>query len=76
MSREESFQSPPPKRSASLTRQIARFEERKRDISFHLSYVFFLIDNNLNDLARVQINTLKNEYPDNEYLKKMEESIK
>ena len=59
-----------------LTNEINLFEKRKKDISFHLSYVFFLIDNNLNDLARAQIQTLKNEYPDNEYLKKMEESIK
>lgn len=59
-----------------LTQQIAGFEQRKNDMSFHLSYVFFLIENNLNDLARIQINTLKNRYPDNEYLKKMEESIK
>ncbi len=59
-----------------LQKQIAQFEERKKDMSFHLSYVFFLIDNNLNDLARTEVKVLKNEYPDNEYLKKMEESIK
>ncbi len=59
-----------------ISRQIARYEESKKDISFHLSYVFFLIDNNLNDLARVQVKALKGQYPDNEYLKKMEEGIR
>lgn len=70
------FSIPSAEEVSELTRQIARFEESKSDISFHLSYVFFLIDNNLNDLARVQIKALKSEYPDNECLKKMEESIK
>lgn len=59
-----------------LTREINLYEKRKSDISFRLSYVFFLIDMNLNDLARAEIQALKNEYPDNEHLKKMEESIK
>ena len=70
------FSIPSAEEVSELTRQIARFEESKRDISFHLSYVFFLIDNNLNDLARVEVRALKSAYPDNEYLKKMEESIK
>lgn len=70
------FSIPSAEEARELSRQIARYEESKKDISFHLSYVFFLIDNNLNDLARVQVKALKSEYPDNEYLKKMEESIK
>lgn len=70
------FSIPSPEEARELNKQIAQFEERKKDISFHLSYLFFLIDNNLNDRARVEIKALKNEYPDNENLKKMEESIK
>jgi co-chaperonin GroES (HSP10) len=70
------FSLPSAEEARDITRQIALYEQGKNDISLHLSYVFFLIDNNLNDLARVQIKTLKHEYPDNEYLKKMEESIK
>lgn len=70
------FSIPAADEARELSRQIALYEGSKNDISYYLSYVFFLIDNNLNDLARVQIKALKTEYPDNEYLKKMEESIK
>ncbi len=57
-------------------RKIAAFKERKEDLSFRLSYVFFLVDNNLSDLARAEIKTLKADFPENEHLKKMEESIR
>lgn len=59
-----------------IGRKIASFKERKEDLSFRLSYVFFLIDNNLNDLARAEVRALKADLPDNEYLKKMEDSIR
>jgi hypothetical protein len=38
--------------------------------------VFFLVDNNLNDMARAEIKTLKADFPDNENLRKMEEGIR
>ncbi len=59
-----------------IGRKIASFEERRQDLSFRLSYVFFLVDNNLNDLARAEVKALKTDFPDNEYLKKMEDSIR
>jgi len=57
-------------------RKMAAFKEHKEDLSFRLSCVFFLVDNNLNDLARAEIKTLKADFPENEHLKKMEESIR
>lgn len=59
-----------------IGRKIASFKERREDLSFRLSYVFFLVDNNLNDLARAEVRALKTDFPDNEYLKKMEDSIR
>jgi hypothetical protein len=40
-----------------------------RDLAKRLSYVFFLIDNDLKDLARKEIEELRKEFPDNYYLK-------
>lgn len=70
------FSLPPEAETRDLQKRIAAFEERRDDLSFRLSYVFFLVDNNLNDLAKVQVRALKADFPDNEYLKKMEESIR
>ncbi|HNT44771.1 MAG TPA: hypothetical protein PKN85_09920 [Syntrophorhabdaceae bacterium] len=70
------FSLPSEAEAEELGRKIAAFKERKEDLSFRLSYVFFLVDNNLNDLARAEIKTLKADFPENEHLKKMEESIR
>lgn len=70
------FSLPSQAEAEDIGKKIAAFEERKQDLSFRLSYVFFLVDNNLNDLAREQVRALKTDFPDNEYLKKMEDSIR
>ncbi|MDD3844878.1 MAG: hypothetical protein PHC90_00815 [Syntrophorhabdaceae bacterium] len=70
------FSLPSQAQARELDQKIAAFKDRKEDLSFRLSYVFFLVDNNLNDLARAEVNALKTEFPDNEYLKKMEDSIR
>lgn len=70
------FSLPSEREAEEFGRKIAAFKERKEDLSFRLSYVFFLVDNNLNDMARAEIKTLKADFPENEHLKKMEESIR
>jgi len=59
-----------------INKKIDDFRQRRQDLSFRLSYVFFLVDNNLNELAREQIKALKADFPDNSYIKKMEDGIK
>jgi len=70
------FSLPSEAEAQEFSRKIATFRERKEDLSFRLSCVFFLIDNNLNDLARAEIKTLKADFPENEHIKKLEESIR
>ena len=59
-----------------INKTIAGFREHREDLSFRLSYVFFLIDNNLNEMAREQIRALKADFPENSNIKKMEDNIK
>ncbi|OPY00871.1 MAG: hypothetical protein A4E60_02050 [Syntrophorhabdus sp. PtaB.Bin047] len=70
------FSLPSEAEAQEFSRKIAAFRERKEDLSFRLSCVFFLVDNNLNDMARAEIKTLKADFPDNENLRKMEEGIR
>ncbi len=70
------FSLPSEAEAEEFSRKIAAFRERKEDLSFRLSCVFFLVDNNLNDMARAEIKTLKADFPDNENLRKMEEGIR
>jgi hypothetical protein len=70
------FSLPSDTQAKEFSRRIAAFKERRDDLSFRLSCVFFLIDNNLNDLARAEVRSLKADFPDNENLRKMEEGMR
>ena len=70
------FSLPAEEEAKTIRAKIDQFQERKQDLSFRFSYVFFLVDNNLNDMAKAQIKVLKADFPDNNNIKKMEEGIK
>ncbi len=70
------FSLPSEEEVKTIRAKMAQFRQQKEDLSFRLSYLFFLVDNNLNDLAKAQIGALKADFPDNSYIKKMEENIK
>ncbi len=70
------FSLPSRAQAEELAGRMTAFTERRDDLSFRLSYVFFLIDNNLNELARAEVKSLKADFPDNEHLRKMEEDMR
>lgn len=54
---------------ASVKGKMAAYDLTDKDIAKRLSYIFFLIENDLKDIARAEIEVLRREFPDNYYLK-------
>lgn len=52
-----------------ITQRIAFFRERGDDLSYRLSYIFYLLDRNLNEAAKGEIQKLKRDYPENTYIR-------
>jgi len=59
-----------------IIKKIDQFREHRQDLSFRLSYVFFLIDNDLNEMAKEQVKALRSDFPGNRYITQVEESIR
>jgi hypothetical protein len=59
-----------------IKENIAYFKTRSNDIIYRLSYVFYLLDKNLNLLAKEEINNLNAEYPQNVYIQELVKDIK
>lgn len=52
-----------------LTEKADYYKRQTNDISMRLSYLFFLASNRLNEMAAVEVEKLRKEFPDNEYMK-------
>lgn len=52
-----------------ITQRVAFYRERGDDLSYRLSYIFYLLDKNLNEMAKGEIQKLKKDYPENTYIK-------
>ncbi|MBA4417216.1 MAG: hypothetical protein C0392_04805 [Syntrophus sp. (in: bacteria)] len=56
---------------AEIRGQIKQYRQDKNDLSGRLSFLFFLLDNYLNDSADEEIAKLEKEFPENEYIKNL-----
>lgn len=54
---------------ASVKEKMAAYDPADKDLAKRMSYVFFLIETDLKDVARDEVEKLKKEFPDNYYLK-------
>lgn len=54
-----------------INEKISFYSKNDKDLAGRLSYVAYLLDNRLNDNAGVEIEKLKQDFPENEYLKEM-----
>ncbi len=52
-----------------ISQRIAFYRERGDDLSYRLSYIFYLLDKNLNEMAKGEIQKLKKDYPENAYIR-------
>ncbi|OPY72300.1 MAG: hypothetical protein A4E64_03002 [Syntrophorhabdus sp. PtaU1.Bin058] len=52
-----------------IAQRIAFYRERGDDLSYRLSYIFYLLDRNLNETAKAEIQKLKRDYPENTYIR-------
>ena len=52
-----------------IAQRIAFYRDRGDDLSYRLSYIFYLLDKNLNEMAKGEIQKLKKDYPENTYIR-------
>lgn len=67
------FSIPEEEKVKSIKEQILSYKQLYSDLSHRLSYLFYLLDNNLSELARAEIEKLKAEFPENSYIEQLME---
>lgn len=55
----------------SIREAVRQYESRANDLPQRLSFVFYLLENDLREAAEKEIGKLKSELPENDYIKKL-----
>lgn len=54
-----------------INEKISFYSHNSKDLAERLSFIAYLLDNRLNESASIEIDKLKNDFPDNEHLKEL-----
>jgi hypothetical protein len=68
---ESEFSIPPDFQVGMIQEKMAANANGERDVTSRISYMFYLVENDLREQARAELDSLKKEFPENDYLKEL-----